>query len=186
VAFIVVYDACVLHPAPLRDLLIRIASTGIVRARWSARILDECFTSILRTRPDLTPEALRRTRELMERAIPDALAPAHEWLAAPVELPDPDDRHVVATAIQSAAQVIVTFNLKDFPASALTPLGIEAQHPDDFVMHCLSLAPGVTLRAFGEQVAGLRHPPLEENQVLDMLRGLGLVRTAAQLRVLVG
>jgi len=39
-AFIVVYDACVLHPAPLRDLLIRVANAGVVQARWSQRILD--------------------------------------------------------------------------------------------------------------------------------------------------
>ena len=32
-AFIVLYDACVLYPAPLRALLVRIAKTGIVRAR---------------------------------------------------------------------------------------------------------------------------------------------------------
>lgn len=64
-AFVVLYDACVLYPAPLRDLLIRIANTGIVRARWTDAILDECFRSILK-RPDLTPEALKRTRDLMK------------------------------------------------------------------------------------------------------------------------
>jgi hypothetical protein len=69
-AFIVLYDACVLYPAPLRDLLVRIAKTGIVRARWTDAILDECFRSILEQRPDLKP-ALERTRELMKQAVPD-------------------------------------------------------------------------------------------------------------------
>ena len=57
-AFVVLYDACVLYPAPVRDLLVRIANTGVVRARWSAAILDECFRSVLEHRPDLKPEAL--------------------------------------------------------------------------------------------------------------------------------
>lgn len=68
-AFVVVYDACVLYPARLRDLLIRVAQTGIVRARWTDAILDECFRSILDDRPDLDLVALQRTRELMIRAV---------------------------------------------------------------------------------------------------------------------
>lgn len=68
-AFTVVYDACVLYPAPLRDLLIRIANTGIVRARWTDRLLDECFDSIAAQRPDLKSDALARTRRLMGEAV---------------------------------------------------------------------------------------------------------------------
>lgn len=73
-AFVVLYDACVLYPAPLRDLLVRLANTGIVRARWSEPILDECFRNILENRPDLKPESLERTRELMTQAVPDCLS----------------------------------------------------------------------------------------------------------------
>jgi hypothetical protein len=72
-AFVVIYDACVLYPAPLRDLLIRLAQSGIVRARWSSQILDECFRSILEQRPDLKPEALARTRALMAEAVADSM-----------------------------------------------------------------------------------------------------------------
>jgi len=74
-AFTVVYDACVLYPAPRRDLLLRVAMTGVVRARWSDAILDECFRSILEQRPDLEKSALHRTRGLMTQAIPDCLIP---------------------------------------------------------------------------------------------------------------
>jgi hypothetical protein len=68
-AFVVVYDACVLYPAPLRDLLLRIAAKGLVRARWTDQILDECFRNILINRPDLSLASLQRTRDLMNRAI---------------------------------------------------------------------------------------------------------------------
>lgn len=76
---VVIYDACVLHPAPLRDLLIRIARAGLVRARWTEQILDETFRSVLRRRPELEVP-LRRTRELMIMAVPDCLVVGHEDL----------------------------------------------------------------------------------------------------------
>lgn len=120
-AFVVIYDACVLYPAPLRDLLIRIANAGIVRARWTDRILDECFDSIRDKRPDLPPDALDRTRRLMKEAVPDCVVGGYEPLITGLILPDPDDRHVLAAAVRADAQVIVTFNLKDFPAAELDP-----------------------------------------------------------------
>src|SRR5262245_25231347 len=115
-AFVVLYDACVLYPAPLRDLLLRLAMTGIVRVRWSEQNLDECFRNILANRPDLKPEALARTRELMNQAVPDCLVSGHESLVDSLNLPDPDDRHVLAAAIRCGAQAIITLNLSDFSA----------------------------------------------------------------------
>jgi hypothetical protein len=79
--FTVVYDANVLFPAPLRDLLIRVALTGLVRARWTDEILDECFANVLRQRPDLSEASLCRTRELMNRAVRDCLVTGYEPLA---------------------------------------------------------------------------------------------------------
>jgi hypothetical protein len=87
-AFVVVYDACVLYPAPLRDLLIRLANTGVVRARWPAPILDECFRNILENRPDLKPESLERTRELMTQAVPDCMVTNFEGLIDALVLPN--------------------------------------------------------------------------------------------------
>lgn len=116
-AFVVIYDACVLYPAPLRDLLIRVARTGVVRAQWSNLILDECFRNILANRPDLSPGTLQRTRELMNKAVADSLVTGFEHLVDGLDLPDPDDRHVLAAAVRAGAQAIVTANLKDFPAA---------------------------------------------------------------------
>lgn len=185
-SFVVIYDACVLYPAPLRDLLIRTARTGIVRARWSEQILDECFSNILEHRPDLSAAQLARTRELMVRAIPDCVVDGLDELVAGLALPDPDDRHVLAAAIRASAQTIVTFNLKDFPADRLEPYGVEAQHPDDFVFDLLDLAPGAVISAVSAQLAALKNPPQNMEQLLDTLRSQGLGETAARLRVLLG
>lgn len=86
-AFDATYDACVLHPAGLRDLLVRLATTGMFRAHWSADILDEMVRSVLRRRPDLTEAQLARTRQLMCDASPGLphhwLRGAHRWAPPP-------------------------------------------------------------------------------------------------------
>lgn len=79
-SFTVVYDANVLFPAPLRDLLIRLAQTGLVRARWTEMILDECFRNLRLRRPDLSEQALSRTRALMNAAVRDCLVSGFEDL----------------------------------------------------------------------------------------------------------
>jgi len=107
-AFTVIYDACVLFPAPLRDLLMRVAHAGLVRARWSDAILDECFHNIAASRPDLDSIVLDRTRRLMNAAIADALVTGYEHLVGALALPDPDDRHVLAAAIRSGGSILAT------------------------------------------------------------------------------
>ena len=181
-AFIVVYDACVLHSAPLRDLLIRIAQAGIVRARWSDTILDECFGSILARRPDVNPASLRRTRELMTEAVRDCMITGYQTLIPAISLPDPGDRHVVAAAVRAGAQAIVTFNTRHFPSDSLAAFDVEAKHPDDFVLESLDLAPGRIAGIIADQAADLRHPPQTANEVLDTLAALGLSRAVARLR----
>ncbi len=183
-AFVVVYDACVLYPAPLRDLLIRVARTGVVRARWTEEILDECFRNILGDRPDLAPERLARTRVLMNAAIPDVVVTGYDGLIEGIELPDPDDRHVVAAAIRAGAQAIVTVNLKDFPTEKLAPVGVEAVHPDDFILDCIDLAPAAIAGAVEAQAAGLKDPPQKLSELLDTLQRSGLVQSVAKLREL--
>lgn len=181
-SFSVVYDACVLYPAPVRDLLMRIAVSGIVRVRWTEQILDEMIRSILSNRPDLSEAALHRTRELMCTAVPDCLVSGFEPLIPGIHLPDPDDAHVVAAAIRAGAQAIVTFNLKDFPDHDLEAWNIEAKHPDEFVLDSIDLAPGVVVQCLIEQAAALRHPAQSVEEVFETLRCTGLVQSVSALR----
>ena len=183
-SFVVLYDACVLHPAPLRDFLLRLAHTGVVRARWSAAIVDDCIRNTLVQRPDLKSEMLQRTRELMTRAVPDCMVTGFEELIDGIVLPHPDDGPVLAAAIRVGAQAIVTFNLAGFPAAQLEPYNVEAKHPDDFVVDTIELSPGAVAKVLAEQAAALRNPPRSVAEVLDTLRDQGLVRSVAKLREL--
>src|SRR5260370_26917417 len=100
-----------------------LAMTGLFRATWSAAVHEEWICALLRRRPDLSRERLERTRMLMDLHAADALVTGYEDLIEALKLPDPDDRHVLAAAIRGRADVIVTANLRHFPANILAPLG---------------------------------------------------------------
>jgi predicted nucleic acid-binding protein len=181
--FTAVYDACVLYPAPLRDFLMWLGLSGRFRARWSAQIHDEWKRNLLLNRSDLTPAQLDRTSALMDLAIPDGLVTDHEVLITGLTLPDPDDRHVLAAAIRCNASVIVTFNEKDFPPAALSPFGIEAQHPDLFIENLFDLDPAAVVAAAQRQRAKLKNPPMDVDRYIDVLLRQGLVQTAKSLTI---
>lgn len=167
--FTVVYDACVLYPAPLRDLLMHLALTGAYRARWSAQIHNEWTRNVLKNRPELIQTQLDRTVELMNLAIPDCLVTEFEPLVHGLELPDEDDRHVLAAAIKCGASVIVTYNLKDFPHEILKRYEIEALHPDVFLSDIWDLDKAAVLEAVQKQRALLKNPTYTPRELLDTL-----------------
>jgi hypothetical protein len=183
-SFIAIFDACVLYPAPLRDFLLRLSLTDLFRARWTERIHEEWIRSVLAKRPDLSPEQLQRTRELMDRAVPDCLVNGYERFIDQVALPDPDDCHVLAAAIRCQASVIVTYNLKDFPASVLTSYGIDAQHPDEFICHLYDLDPAAVCGAVRQQRQALKNPPKTVRELLDTFLSLELAETIVRLETM--
>lgn len=180
--FTAVYDACVLYPAPLRDLLMHLALPGLYRARWSERIHEEWMHAVLKRRPDLSRDALDGTRQQMDAAVPDSLVHGYEGLEAGLALPDANDRHVLAAAIACHAGTIVTYNLKDFPEAVLAPLGITAQHPDEFVEHLFGLDPAAVCKAARDQRASLKKPPKSVEELFDTYLQQGLATTVALLR----
>jgi predicted nucleic acid-binding protein len=182
VAFVVIYDANVLYPSYQRSLLIEVARAGLVRARWTEQILDEVFQSLKKNRSDLNPASLDRTRALMNAAIRDVLVTGYEPLIESLDLPDPDDRHVLAAAIKVGAQTIVTNNLRDFPAERLGAWDIEASSADDFLHAMVDLNPKVVFSLVQKIANSLEKPPMDVNQVLDVLSNEGLVETVAALR----
>ena len=164
--FVVIYDANVLYPSTLRDVLIRLAQTGLVQAKWTETILDETFRSLHANRPDLDETRLQRTRTLMNLAVRDAVVTGYEPLIGSLHLPDFDDRHVLAAAIRARAQIIVTFNLSDFPPEALTHWDVEAKHPDDFLVDQFHLDAISVHKAIQAVADSWQKPPGTVNDVL--------------------
>jgi len=172
----------VLYPAALRDFLMHLAITNLFRARWTDRIHEEWIRNVLRHRPDLTAQQLARTRQLMDENVLDCLVTGYESLIPSLSLPDLNDRHILAAAIRCGANSIVTFNTKDFPTRSLEPFGIEAFHPEEFVLSQLGRAPSVVCSAAKRQRANLRNPPKNVEEYLDCLSQQGLMLTSNELR----
>jgi predicted nucleic acid-binding protein len=178
----VLFDASVLYAAPVRDLLLELALSALFRAKWTERINDEWISHLLANRPDLNAAQLERTRTLMHAHIRDCLVEDFEALIDALSLPDPDDRHVLAAAIKGHADIILTFNLTDFPAAILAPYGIEAHHPDAFLLSLVELDRLEVCAAARRVRARLRQPPLDVAAYLAVLERCGLPATAASFR----
>ncbi|MBX3275273.1 MAG: PIN domain-containing protein [Sandaracinaceae bacterium] len=180
-SFRVVYDTCVLVPAPLRDLLLRVAEAGLVRASMSDDILDE----LERVRDFGVPgDRAARLRRAVEGTFEDGVVPRDRYAdLGAVGLPNPGDEHVVAAARSNGAAAIITVNQKDFPETALSPFDLEVLHPDDFLLDLVDLSPIRIARIVEEQAAMLRTPPKTYEEVLDAL-ARSVPATVARLREL--
>lgn len=180
--FTVVYDACVLYPAPLRDLLIELASAHLFMAKWTEQIHEEWIENLLANRPDLTRARLMRTKALMDAAVPDCRIEAYSHLNPIVTgIPDENDRHVVAAAIHARADAIVTFNLRDFPADQLARFNLEALHPDDFIANQIDLDRAAVLEAAKNCRMRLNNPSIEPMHYLETLKSQSLPKTVDAL-----
>lgn len=181
-SFTVLYDASVLYPASLRSLLMYLGLSDLFRARWTEEIHDEWIRSLLRNRPELSAAALTRTRQLMNMHMEGAIIHGYENLIPSITLPDPDDRHVLAAAIYGRVDLIVTYNLNDFPATELNRYGIEAQHPDEFLAHLFDLNPHAVIGAVRQQRSKLQNPPVSPSELLALMERLQLPITVRNLR----
>jgi predicted nucleic acid-binding protein len=162
--FIVVVDANVLFPLTLRDTMLRAAAADFYQLRWSKEILDEMERNLVSS-GTVPADKAARLRMTMEHFFPEAMVTGFEPLIAAMQN-DMKDRHVVAAAVKTGAQVIITANLKDF-----TPLpdGIEAQSPDEFLCNLFDLAPKGFTEMLHDQAVDLQNPPVTFEELLDRL-----------------
>ncbi len=170
-----------LYPAPVRDILLCMAEEGLYRPKWSDTIQEEWKRNVLINRPDLKASQLNRTIQMMNRAFRDAEITKYHTLIDSLRLPDPDDRHVLAAAIRCNADVIVTFNLKDFPTDILREFDIEPVHPDQFILNLIDLDEERAMKAFRQQISQLANPPKSAQEVLEILHNNGLELTTKRL-----
>src|SRR5690606_28846194 len=176
VKFKAVLDTNVIFPIVIRDLLFWFAYYELYTPKWSATIFEE-WKDVMIRKGLTSDEAYKRTQRA-NMAFPDALVTNYERLIDSLELPDVKDRHVLAAAIKSNANVIVTNNLKDFPKEYLNSFGVNAKSADDFLTDIIDLNPEIAIKAFKEMVLNRKNPKMDEFEVLESFRKVGLNDTA--------
>ena len=159
----------------------RLAMTDLFKAHWTDQIHEEWINALLR-QDKHSRETLERARDLMDAHVRDAKVTGYEHLIDTLELPDPDDRHVLAAAIRCNADAIVTFNLKDFPPEKLAFYDIDVLHPDDFIYYQVDMAPPICCRAIHQQRLALKNPEVDVAEFLATLQKQQLPQTVSRLR----
>ena len=162
----VVLDACVLFPAYLRDTLLSSAAAGLYRLQLTDDILEEVRRNLVKK--GIQELNAKRLVDEIKRSFPQALVLQHGLLIPSMPINE-KDRHVLAAAVASGSQIIVTKNLKDFPAHLLQPFDIEAQSPDDFLVNQFYLDPKFIIEILENQANALRKPPKTLRELLETL-----------------
>jgi hypothetical protein len=179
---VAVLDACVLFAATPRDVLLELAAAGLYRPRWTERIHAEWTTSLSRVRPDIAPAKIDALRRAIDASAPDCLVDGYQPLVSRLSLPDAEDRHVLAAAIHCDADLVVTFNIRDFPKRQLAPYGLSAESPDRFILRLIAIAPDAVCEGLRRMRGRLRNPGYEAEELLDLIARRGLPQTARKLR----
>lgn len=202
IRFTCVLDTNVIYPIDIRDLLFWFASYELFTPKWSKHIIR--FThltgslSVVRTlrlvfdewksvmeRKGVSATEIEKRISKAHLAFPDALVENYESLVDALKLPDAKDRHVLAAAIKTNANVIVTNNLKDFPKDYLANFGLTAKSADDFITDTIDLNNEVAVEAFRALVLNRTNPNLDEFEILDRFRKNGLNDSADYLHALI-
>jgi len=181
--FICVLDTNVIFPVEVRDVLLWFAHYRLYIPKWTADIHRE-WAEVMKRKGVPKAEIEKRCHKMNE-AFPFASVNNYESLIEKLELPDNDDRHVLAAAIKVNASQIVTNNLKDFPIAYLASFGLVAKSADDFLADIIDLDHETSVAAFRELVMYRRNPEMDEYQVLDAMRRNGLKDTADYLHTLI-
>lgn len=178
----VVLDACVLFPTVLREILLGVAARGLYTPLWSERILEEWARATRRLGPAAEVQA-RAEVAAVKAAFPKAMVLPQPGLEQRLHLPDENDIHVLAVAIGSHADAILTFNAADFPRGLLAAEGLARRDPDGFLWELWSFHPEAVAAAVQEVHARAEAIAGEPLSLRSLLKRAKLPRLAKALQV---
>jgi predicted nucleic acid-binding protein len=176
VRFQAVLDTNVIYPLISRDLLFWFAHYDLYTPKWSKHIFDEWEEVMIRKGLDHKDAAKRI--DTVNSAFPEALVKNYEFLIPTLNLPDQKDRHVLAAAIKSNSNCIVTNNLKDFPKELVNKVGVRVISGHEFLVELIEIYHDQAIAAFKEMVLTRKSPKMEEIEILNQLKKCGLKKTA--------
>ncbi|WP_455275059.1 PIN domain-containing protein [Rhizobium herbae] len=179
---VAVLDACVLYPFHLRNLLVQAAFDGLFDAHWSDDIHAEWIRNLAANAPHVTVDRLEVTRDRMKDVLPQANVSGYQSLIPELDLPDPDDRHVLAAAITGKATLIVSWNIKDFPIENLRSHGVACITPDAFLVELYGQFPEALIDSVARARGNLRKSLPSSEDFVGAVERQGLAAFAAILR----
>ena len=172
----VLIDANVLYPTVLREIVLGVAGQGLFTPLWSPRILEEWARAARRTGEE---DIARGEIALVRANWPDAEITPGDHLD--LTLPDPDDIHVLAAAIDGQADELLTMNLRDFPTRTLSAHGIIRRDPDGFLLEFLASHPDEVRKVVGQVHATAEHLSGEAIPLRRLLKRARLPRLGKAL-----
>jgi predicted nucleic acid-binding protein len=178
-AFPAFFDTCTLYGSTLNDLLLWLAEGGAFRPLWSEGVMTELRKNLVEA--GHAPALVDKRVGTMRAAFPDAMVDGYEELIDGMTC-DEKDRHVLAAAVRANAEVLVTFNVRDFPSGSVDAYDIEIVHPDVFLLDQLDLYPRLTLDTVRRLVEIYDAPPVSVNELLEMLDRSGVPRFVEEIR----
>lgn len=185
--FTVFIDANVFFGARLRSLVLFLAQSKMFRARWTDKVHEEWMRNVAEKR-NIDILRLEKIRTLIDRSVLNCLVTGYEGIEASLDLPDPDDRHILAAAVKTRADMILTFNDRDFPAHIVEPLGIEICHPDEFLLDQFGISEELFIAYVRADFQHYKAPAMTFGNYVEDLRKAGVPKTAQvinELRVLI-
>lgn len=175
---VAVLDACILYPFHLRNIVVQAAVDRLIDARWTNAIHNEWIQNLVTSAPAIPLERLQTTRRLMNEALPTAMVDAYERHVATVNLPDPNDRHVVAAAIAARASLIITWNLRHFPVKELKRFDLQRETPDAFLSRLYDDVPDTVVGSLANARRNLTKSRISASGFIGILRSQRLVELA--------
>ena len=175
---VAIFDACILYPFHLRNIVVQAAVDRLVEARWTDEIHDEWIRNVAAGALAVPIERLQNTRRLMNEAVPTATISGYEDHVPAVNLPDPKDRHVVAAGIAACASIILTWNLRHFPAKELKKFGLRRETPDAVLAELYDKIPELTISSLANARRNLNKTPVSASDFVNILDGQKLIQLA--------
>ena len=175
---VAMFDACILYPFHLRNIVVQAAVDRLVEARWTDAIHEEWIRNLAANAQAIPMERLQITRQLMNDALPTAMVTGYEEYVPAVALPDPDDRHIVAAAIAAKASLILTWNLRYFPEIDLKKFGLQRMTPDEFLSGLFEKAPDLVIGSLASARRNLSKSQVSASDFIRILESQKLVQLA--------
>jgi predicted nucleic acid-binding protein len=179
---VAVFDACILYPFHLRNIVVQAAVDRLVEARWTDEIHEEWIRKLAGSTPAISFERLQTTRRLMNDALLAATVSGYRDHIPAVSLPDPDDRHVVAAAIAASASTILTWNLRDFPVKELKKFGLRRETPDAFLADLYDKIPDLTIGSLANARRNLSKTRISASEFIHILNNQKLILLARRVQ----